>query len=277
MKLADFIETYARPDLRAVTVGGHRCTLLAFADAVGASTPLQRIKPAQVHKFVAGLHAKGLRRSTVAKHARYLHACLAHAVKLGEIEVNPADRITVKAPSAPKAWSYVTPEQMSQVLLQAAPDLAAAISLCRWAGCRVNEALRMTVDQVDFSRRTIVIEPTPDDWGRLEEGTKGKRRIVPLDPRITDLARRGEQQEGGRICGRLMYTDYRYALSKICKWDGQPFHTLRKSCGMDWANVVPLSTVAEWMGHSVVVAAKYYLRPQEEHFAKIAGGATIQA
>lgn len=277
MKINQFLNEYARPDLRSVTTAGHRCTLSAFADSVGGSMVLARIKPAHVHRFVADMHAKGLRRSTVAKHARYLHAALAHAVKMGHIETNPSDRITVKAPSTPKAWAYVDAEQMAQVALQAEPDLAAAISLCRWAGCRINEALRLTTQNVDVARRTITIDPTPDDWGRLEEGTKGKRRVVPLDPRLLQIVERGGDQDAGRICGRLMYTDYRYALQKICRWDGQPFHTLRKSCGMDWANLVPLSTVAEWMGHSVVVAAKYYLRPQEEHFAKIAGGPTIQA
>ncbi len=47
----------------------------------------------------------------------------------------------------------------------------------------------------------------------------------------------------------------------------RPFHAMRASCETDWAARFPLADVAEWLGHSRMVAARHYLRPTGATFA----------
>ena len=270
MKLSTFAATYRRPELRQLTVDGHNRTITLLLEHVGGRKTLSSLQASHIHSFVAGLHSKGLRKSTVAKHARYAHAVMAHAVRMGYMATNPCEGIWVKLPFAPKEWQHVSSQQALDAIA-ATPDarVRTAVALCRWAGCRINEALRMRWDQVDMVNRTVLIEPTPDDYGRIEEGPKGKLRTVPMSPELWQVLT--DNPGEGRICGNLMYSCHKREVGKVATWKGQPWHTLRKSCGMDWADVVPISTVAEWMGHSVAIASKYYLKPHKGHFAAVTG------
>lgn len=271
MRLSDFIAQYARPDLRRATVAGHVVSLKMLADAARPGITLAKVKRADVLRTLEGGTARGLSRATVAKHARYLCAAFAYAVRMGHIEDNPATSTGIKHRHRPKDWEHVSSADIQGLLMGLDNhELRAAIALARWAGCRINEALRVQWSHVDEKGGTILILPTPDDWGRCEEGTKGKRRVVPLDPRVRlHIGQRGADDD--RVCGSLLYRDYRRLLHRVATWKGAPWHTLRKSCGMDWADKVPISTVADWMGHSVQVASQYYLRPHAAHFAAITG------
>ena len=45
------------------------------------------------------------------------------------------------------------------------------------------------------------------------------------------------------------------------------FQTMRRSRAQDWSQespAVPMNTLAEWMGHGIDVAAKFYLRTSDE-------------
>jgi integrase len=267
MLLADFIAAYARPDLRRVTREGHLVSL-RLLHAVVRGGSLKGVRRAHVLSMVEAATAKGMQRSTIAKHVRYIGAAFAYAIRMGYCTDNPARDIGIKNVHRPKGWEYVRGDEVSALLSKIGdPHLRAAVALARWAGCRINEALRVQWGDIDFDCKTITIRPTPDDWGREEEGTKGKLRVVPLDPRVPAmLPARGDSE---CVCGSLAFRDHRRMLKRVATWPGQPWHTLRKSCGMDWADKVPISTVADWMGHSVVVASKYYLKPHAQHFAAI--------
>jgi hypothetical protein len=41
---------------------------------------------------------------------------------------------------------------------------------------------------------------------------------------------------------------------------------MRASCATDWAEALPAHVVANWLGHSPLVAAKNYLQTRDEHF-----------
>lgn len=271
MKLSDFIAGYSRPDLRRSTVAGHVVSLKMLAASVRPGITLAAIKRGDIMRTLEQGIARGLSRPTIAKHARYLCAAFGYAVRMEYVEANPAQNIGIAQKHRPKDWEYVSGDDIQALLAGVdCPELRAAVALARWAGCRINEALRVRWCDVDMKGGAITILPTPDDWGRCEEGTKGKRRVVPLDPRVRlYLGERGADDD--RVCGSLMYRDHRRPLRAMATWKGAPWHTLRKSCGMDWADKVPISTVADWMGHSVQVASQYYLRPHAAHFAAITG------
>lgn len=269
MQLSQFVAGYTRPDLREATRRGHAASLRLLVSIVGGGTPLAMIQRGDVLRAIEGGRLNGNRPSTAAKHARYLHAAFAYAVRMGYCPSNPATDLGVRQHFSPVEWEYVDSKGVIEVMQGVDPRVAVAIALCRWGGMRINEALRAKWSDVSLKDRTILIHPTPDDFGRCEEGTKGKRRIIPLDPRIIEAINRWTHEE--YLCGTLRYSDHRALLMKAATWKGQPWHTLRKSCGMDWADIVPINVVAEWMGNSVVVASKHYLKPHAKHFAAISG------
>ncbi|MHC4192315.1 MAG: tyrosine-type recombinase/integrase [Planctomycetota bacterium] len=48
-------------------------------------------------------------------------------------------------------------------------------------------------------------------------------------------------------------------------------HTLRKSCGQNWANHLPINVVKELMGHSSIsTIQKFYNQVDDDHRAKTA-------
>ena len=51
------------------------------------------------------------------------------------------------------------------------------------------------------------------------------------------------------------------------------FHNLRASCATDWVERFPAHVVAGWLGHSPLVAARYYLQTRDAHFDLATGGA----
>jgi hypothetical protein len=61
---------------------------------------------------------------------------------------------------------------------------------------------------------------------------------------------------------------------------GEPFQTMRRSRAQDWSQespTVPMNTLAEWMGHGIDVAAKFYLRTSDETLARVTGRGTDAA
>lgn len=270
MNLREFRRWYDRPDLRQSTIDGHTRTFALLLESVGGRLDWATLSHADVCKNSKFLYAKGLRKSTVAKYVRYLHAIIEHAKRMGLVTNNVADGVVVKLPMTPKRWEHVTTEQTLEALAKCDdPGVRCSIALCRWAGCRYNEMLRMRPDQVDLVNRTLVIEPTPDRNGRIEEGTKGKFREVPICPELHAVL--SADMGDPLVCGPLLRRARENALTKVRTWGGQPWHTLRKACGSDWADKVPINVVAEWMGHSVLVASRYYLKPQKAHYAAVTG------
>lgn len=49
------------------------------------------------------------------------------------------------------------------------------------------------------------------------------------------------------------------------------FHNLRASCGTDWADRVPVHSVAAWLGHSPTISAKHYLQSRDAHLDLVTG------
>lgn len=270
MDWREFRRWYDRPDLRQSTIDGHMNTAALLLEAVGGRLDWCTLAKSDINNIGKSLFHRGLRKSTVAKHMRYLHAIIEHAKKMGLVKDNVADGVVIKLPLTPKRWEHVTTQQTLDALAKCTdPGVRCSIALCRWAGCRYNEMMRMRPDQVDLARRVLLIEPTPDSRGRLEEGTKGKFREVPICPELHAVL--SADMASPLVCGPLLRRARENALAKVRTWPGQPWHTLRKACGSDWADKVPINVVAEWMGHSVLVASRYYLKPQAAHYAAVTG------
>lgn len=49
------------------------------------------------------------------------------------------------------------------------------------------------------------------------------------------------------------------------------FHNLRASFGTDWADRVPVHSVAAWLGHSPTISAKHYLQSRDARLDLVTG------
>ena len=136
-----------------VTVESHlrRHVYPAFGDR-----PIASLRPSEVQAWVKGL-SEHLAPSTVEVVYRYLVSILRSAADDRVIAANPAAR--VKLPKVDKP--VVVPLEVEQVerLAAAMTDrYRAAVVLAAGTGLRVSECLGLTVDRVDFLRRTIRVD-----------------------------------------------------------------------------------------------------------------------
>ena len=149
------------------------------------------------------------------------------------------------------------------------------LSLCRLAGLRQGEALRLCWPQVDLEARRLLIE----NPGRYRTSKK-RRREVPIDPELYVLLHQarwkaGTEEDGHVVQGVYadnMWRDFRViakraGLKPWARW----CHTLRKNCETDWAGRFPIHVVAEWLGNSPEVAMRHYLRAEPQDYLRASG------
>ena len=149
------------------------------------------------------------------------------------------------------------------------------LALCRLAGLRQGEALRLRWPHVDLQARRLLVE----NPGRYRTSKK-RRREVPIDPELYVLLRQAGWQAYAEGDGHVvqgvyadnMWRDFRViarraGLDPWARWR----HTLRKNCETDWAGRFPIHVVAEWLGNSPEVAMRHYLRAEARHYLEASG------
>lgn len=128
-----------------------------------------------------------------------------------------------------------------------------------YTGCRISEALGLTVDRVDLSQKCVVFET-------LKRRRKGVFRAVPIPDSLAALL--GEIQVGAAASSRLWKisrpTAYRMikgCLSRAGIAGGMASpkglrHGFAIAC---LAHNVPLTTLQKWLGHARLETTAIYL------------------
>jgi integrase len=185
------------------------------AEKAWGQRPISSIRPGDVQAFVAGL--TDLAPSTIKIVMQHVRAVFGAAVRDGLIVRSPCDG--VKLPARP-GHQVVPPsdEEVRRLLDAAAPWFRVAVVLGAGLGLRQSEAAGLSVDRIDFLRRTVRIDrqwftpPTgPDHFGPLK--TAGSARtITAADDVLAELARHLELHGTGQddlvlhgLDGRAMY------------------------------------------------------------------------
>jgi integrase/recombinase XerD len=166
---------------------------------------------------------------------------------------------------------YLTPEEREKYLIQAAKQPRQVSTFClalAHTGCRISEALELTVNRIDMDRNRIVFET-------LKKRRKGDFREVPVPPRfIEDLdkvhgIREMQAKKGRGKRDRLWQwsrtTGWRYVksvmedagiardlLSPKALRHGFAVYALTRD--------VPLNKVSEWLGHSELETTAIYTK-----------------
>lgn len=246
-----------------------------------------------------------LSRSTRNRLLRDSKTMFRYAVDWGYIISNPFQGLRqVKVGKKNRRdWRYVTPHEY-RALLRTAPDLRWKVfyALGYTSAARFGELFNLTEDSFDLDRGRLLIRsregsstlppfrvkdhedrevPLPKHAVRLVRGwlrmrPSGSPLILLTPDRYERVLRRWHQcqNRGGAWINNYMANNVirdvrRHArIAKLPETEGLTVHCIRKSCGQNWADHLPMNVVKELMGHAnISTTAEFYSTVTEEHEA----------
>ena len=140
------------------TVAIYKANLSRFGRETGVLA-LTEITPLVVQNYLTGLQ-KGMKAISVHQHYRCLRAFYGWCVETGLLTHAPTNGITVRCP---KTLPRVPEDETIGRLLAACDDTfegrrnRALVSLLADSGLRISEALRLRIEDINFSAGTLVV------------------------------------------------------------------------------------------------------------------------
>jgi integrase len=260
-RLGDYARTWMadqpwRPSTRAITV----IRFNAHIDPALGRLPLATLTPSRVQAWVTGL-SHSLAPSTTEGVYRLLAAICRAAV---------ADRVIASSPCGPQirlprretgAVTPPSPETVEELLGAAEGRWRAAVVLGAYAGLRAGEVRGLTVDRVDWLRRTVRVDRQAGHaggWGPTK--TPASNRTVPVtDALLAIVASVLEPGAAGLILpnrhgeplNRNRFGDGWHRVCAAAGVDGVRFHDLRHFCASALiAGGVDVKGVQAVLGHA---------------------------
>ena len=269
------------PTWRPSTVATKESVVRLHIEPTIGRYPLASIKRADVEAWAAAL---SVAPSTVATARQYLGEILTAAVDDGLIPRNPATK--AKMPRLEIERPEPVPAEVLEAITDALPEWArVAVPLGLGAGLRQSEATGLSVDRVQFLRRTLRIDRqlVTNNSAKPELGptkTEQSNRTIPLAQFVADqisahIATHGTGEMGlilhlpdGRPIGRNRFGRIWRAARTKAGAEHVDFHDLRHTFASTLLSEgVSVRAVADWMGHSspVVTLTTYsHMMPVDE-------------
>lgn len=248
------------------TITVHRGVLRRFARTVGPDRPIDRVRPHDVERWLAGLELAPTSRrtalSTVRTFCRYCHA---H----GWTDRDPT--VGIVGPRQPRTVPRALTHHDVRQLLDACPDRRARVVVLLMVQCGLRRAEVAGLRREDLDVDGQVLDVT---------GKGGHRRVVAVpDEALTaiceylaehpagagdPLIRSYEHPRQGlrpNTVGDHVRAWMRAAGVKTGAWDGRSAHALRHTCASDVLDRCgDLRTVQEMLGHAQLTSTQIYLR-----------------
>ena len=233
--------------------------------------------------YLYGLNVEKVSANTVIHRHANIRKALQHALKLGLIDHNPADRVERPKKNKYAATTYNEQELGNLFSVVKGQRIELAVILGAFYGLRRSEVVGIKWDAIDFERKTFTIKHTVTEVvldgkqiliGKERTKTKSSHRTLPLVKPFEELLLRMKdaQETNRRVCGStycMKYLDYIYVneLGELVrpnfitqsfplilannKLKKIRFHDLRHSCAsLLYAHGVSLKEIQEWLGHS---------------------------
>jgi integrase len=190
--LDKWLETAAKPKLRAKTHRDYEALLRRYVRPALGSRPASKIEPLEIQDLYADMQERGLSARTVRFTHAVLRSALQQAVKWKLIPQNPA--LSVDLPKQAKGEIQVlNPQQARDFLKEAAQDpyhVLFAVALT--TGMRPSEYLALKWPDVSFSKGTVSIartlEPIKGGGWRFADTKRARsRRLVKLQASVLKL------------------------------------------------------------------------------------------
>lgn len=241
-------------------------------------------------------------REQIKRHCKTIFGA---AVQWCYMPMNPFEGLRSKR-LITKRWYRMKPEEY-HTLLEVTPSLREKVvyAIFYTAGLRLHEAFNLTWDCLDFQKNLLFVmnrEPTATvpPFSIKDHET----RRIPLPPHTIDLLTQWQTEAPEGVPFVLLTAD-RFERVKA-KWEmirkaGKPWknryvvnnvlrnfkshikragikpigkltvHTLRKCCGQNWADYLPMNVVKELMGHSnIATTQEFYTTVDRDHEKKAA-------
>jgi integrase len=234
-------------------------------EALGADTPVSRLKRKDVQTMIDWMVAAELAPSTVRNAATALRACLRWAVRQEYLEVSPARDLELPSGEVPRdrIVSAATAQQLCDRLWAANAGLGALWATAFFCGLRRGELMALRRCDVDLAARDLVVVQSYDP--RTQEFGKPKSKAGERELRIPDVAFR---YLAPWVVQSPDEPDY-----LLFGNNGKPFHAgqrakwARSILGDDYIGLhearhtyaslliaagVNLKTISTWMGHASV-------------------------
>ncbi|HHN8461039.1 TPA: tyrosine-type recombinase/integrase [Clostridioides difficile] len=191
--LNDWVESYARVNLRPSTYDGYKKTIANYINPYIGGVALNQLTPAMVDKMFQQIIDKGLKPSTAAGAKRVLSVALSHARKYRYIETNAAKDTLTKFGKSDKTPDPYTPEQVKALMQRVEGTVwEMPVILGGLYGMRRSEILGLRWRNVDLENNTFDVSEqlpfkVPPKTKVIEEMAppKSNGRKLP----ITELAR----------------------------------------------------------------------------------------
>lgn len=286
------VEAYAtawlermRPTWRTSTAEMVALSLNKHAIPVLGKRPLGSVKRADVEAFAAGL---GLKASTVRTIHQHLGQMFAAAVEDGLIARNPAAK--ARLPKVEPSKSQPVPAEVVELITAGLPDwLRVAVPLGVGVGLRQSEMSGLTVDRVDFLRRTLRVDRQlardgGDEVTFAPPKTASSARTVPLAGFVVDalaahLAAHPAGTQGlvvhhpdGRPVDANRFGNRWRAAVTAAGVPGLRYHDLRHTFASTLlSRGVSVKAVADWLGHAsptITLTTYAHLMPADEEVAR---------
>lgn len=161
--LNDWVESYARINLRPSTYDGYKRTIKNYITPYIGGVALNQLTPAMVDKMFQQIIDKGLKPSTAAGAKRVLSVALGHARKYRYIETNAARDTLTKFGKGDKTPDPYTLEQVKALMQHVEGTIwEMPVILGGLYGMRRSEILGLRWRNVDLQNNTFdVIEQLP--------------------------------------------------------------------------------------------------------------------
>ena len=273
---------YESQAVKQATVAAYKQATNSLLGHLGAGSLVRGLESQQLEGWHKALHSSGLAQATVTKRVNIAKAVFSRAINWGVIEKCPLRHVKRGTQVNPARLQYVPREVVDSVLAACPNDESRLIVvLARYAGLRCpTEMVSLYWGDIDFDRSVIRIRSSK----LAAYGQKGVRDI-PISPEVrVALLKVGIGGDGERVVPRIASasTNVRTMLIAAIKLAGvkqwpRLLQNLRASCEMDWADMAGHHAAAAWIGHSLEVSAKHYVRVRDHHFEKVTGRATYDA
>jgi integrase/recombinase XerD len=259
--LAEQTRTFAESNKSPKTLEREQQALQQIIHLLG-DIPISEITPARIEEYKAA-RLKEVAPPTINIEVRVLNTALNQAVELGWLKDCPSSRFKqIRLPEAePPEW--LDEEQITRLLATDDDKFRAFMLFLLHTGCRRNEALGVTWDDMDLTKRQIVI--------RGQVGKMGKRRTIPINDVLYTVLSAWLSPREGRLFPAYGPNQVSMKFRRWARDAGMPkgisLHSLRATFACHLIKKgVDIYTVSRLLGHSSVkVTEKHYLALDPQH------------
>ncbi|AOT72808.1 tyrosine-type recombinase/integrase [Geosporobacter ferrireducens] len=229
--LKEWMETYVEPNLSPTTIVGYKANVFGHIVPNLGHIPLQSLNALDIQKFYNKLSQENHSKTNKPLSARtieHIHAnlksALKQAVKLGVIERNPAEAVTIPKAKDYKATVYDEEEVKKLLKYVKGTKLEIPVVLGVGLGLRRGEVLGLKWSAIDFEGKKIKVQTSlayvdKKFIFKSPKSTAGERTLVVSDSILETLKKHKKEQGLYRL---MLGATYENNDLVCCEEDGRP-------------------------------------------------------